>query len=109
MVINKFVGLQAAKVLQSRLHFGFLQGLQIHQIAGQGYLLRFAAFARNIIMLGVETVELADEGLPYAGALLIDGILGRIGYVPDALLDGGLYHPVADLFVDVQQFSVIVI
>ena len=83
--------------------------MQIHQITGQVNLLGFAAFAGNIVVLGVKGIELADEGLPYAGALLIDGILGRIGYVPDALLDGGLYHPVADLFVDVQQFSVVVI
>lgn len=100
--------LKAAKIQCCSLHFGFLQGLQIHQITGQVNSLGFAALTSNIIMLGVKGVEFADECLPYAGTLLVDGVFCRICNISDTLLDSRLHHPVANLFVDVKQLCVVV-
>ena len=49
------------------------------------------------------------EGFTDTGAFLVDGVLGRVGDVANAVFDVAFYDSVADLLVEVKKFVVIVV
>ena len=90
------------------MHFCFLQALQIYQFAGQGDFLWFTTLARYIVILGVRSIEVFKESLSDTGTLFVDGVIGRVGNVTDAVPDISFHHTVANFLIYVKQFFAVV-
>lgn len=56
-------------------------------------------------MVGIDDVELFDEGFADAGAFLVDGVPGGVGNVEDAVFYVALDDAVGDLLIDVEELS----
>ena len=82
--------------------------LQFDEMLREVYLLGLAALACDEVVAGVCIVELGKESLAYAGAFLVDGVLGGVGDVAYAPLYVFLDLAVADLHVNVEQLLMIV-
>ena len=101
-----------AKLIQIMMYFIFLQALQIHQFTGKRDFLWFASFSRDIVVLRIDAIEMFHESLLDSGALLVDGILGRVGDVMDTITDVllhisvGVYdpHPLQDTSTQPASF-----
>lgn len=86
----------------------YSETLQLDEILRQVYLLRLAALACDEVVSSVGIVKLGKESLAYAGAFLVDGVLGGVGDVAYAPLYVFLDLAVAHLLVYAEQFIIIV-
>lgn len=97
-----------AKLIQIMMYFIFLQALQIHQFTWKCDFLRFASFSRDIVVLRIDAIEMFHESLLDSGALLVDGVLGRVGDVVDTITDVFLHISVCNPLVNIKQFGIVV-
>ena len=84
------------------MHFCFLQGLQIYQFTGQDDFLWLTTFACYIVIFGVRSIEVFKESLPDTGTLFVNGVIGRVSNVTDAVSDISFHNTVANFFVYVK-------
>lgn len=73
----------------ANFHFLYKSVFIVYNCPVKRYSLFFTTWTGDVEFARLDLAEGRDEGATYAGAFLVDGVVGRIGDIVDALLHGG--------------------